>query len=171
LRGCGEDEAAFAHYAAANAARRAQLAYARERTAAEVDATIEAARRILPIGPEAGGCFAPDPIFVLGMPRAGSTLIEQILSSHPLVEGTMELPDIPAMVRRLKAGRDGRSLADILMHWGGRATRAGRGIPRPHTGAAAERAAVLHRQDAEQLALCAVHSRDPASGADHRCAA
>ncbi|EGD57984.1 sulfotransferase [Novosphingobium nitrogenifigens DSM 19370] len=114
----GEDEAAFAHYAAANAARRAQLAYARERTAAEVDATIEAARRILPIGPEAGGCFAPDPIFVLGMPRAGSTLIEQILSSHPLVEGTMELPDIPAMVRRLKAGQDGRSLADILIALG-----------------------------------------------------
>ena len=40
---------------------------------------------------------AADPIFIVGMPRAGSTLVEQILSSHSLVEGTSELPDIPAL--------------------------------------------------------------------------
>ena len=51
------------------------------------------------------GCNAPDPIFILGMPRAGSTLIEQILSSHPLVEGTMELPDIPAIAKRMGGTR------------------------------------------------------------------
>jgi hypothetical protein len=51
------------------------------------------------------GCPAPDPIFILGMPRAGSTLIEQILASHPEVEGTMELPDIPALVKRLSGRR------------------------------------------------------------------
>ncbi len=51
---------------------------------------------------EGQGCPAPDPIFILGMPRAGSTLIEQILASHPLVEGTMELPDIPALAKRLE---------------------------------------------------------------------
>ena len=45
------------------------------------------------------GCGAPDPIFVLGMPRAGSTLVEQILSSHSLVEGTSELADIPVLAR------------------------------------------------------------------------
>jgi hypothetical protein len=44
---------------------------------------------------------APDPIFVVGLPRSGSTLIEQILSSHSQVEGTMELPDIIAIARRL----------------------------------------------------------------------
>jgi hypothetical protein len=44
------------------------------------------------------GCPAPDPIFIVGMPRAGSTLIEQILSSHSQVEGTMELPDLRNMV-------------------------------------------------------------------------
>ena len=43
----------------------------------------------------AAGSPAPDPIFIVGLPRAGSTLLEQILASHPLVEGTMELPDIP----------------------------------------------------------------------------
>ena len=47
-----------------------------------------------------GGCEAPDPIFIVGMPRAGSTLVEQILSSHSLVEGTSELPDIPALARQ-----------------------------------------------------------------------
>src|SRR3546814_11640499 len=47
------------------------------------------------------GCPSPDPIFIVGMPRAGSTLVEQILASHPQVEGTMELPDITALARRL----------------------------------------------------------------------
>jgi hypothetical protein len=47
------------------------------------------------------GAPAPDPIFILGMPRSGSTLLEQILASHSQVEGTMELPDINALVRSL----------------------------------------------------------------------
>ena len=40
------------------------------------------------------GCQAPDPIFIVGLPRAGSTLLEQILASHSNVDGTMELHDI-----------------------------------------------------------------------------
>lgn len=47
------------------------------------------------------GCDAADPVFILGLPRAGSTLLEQILSSHSLVEGTMELPDIPHIAGQL----------------------------------------------------------------------
>jgi predicted Zn-dependent protease len=47
------------------------------------------------------GCTAPDPIFVVGLPRAGSTLLEQILASHSQVEGTSELQDIIAISRRL----------------------------------------------------------------------
>ena len=54
------------------------------------------------------GCPAPDPIFILGMPRAGSTLIEQILASHSQVEGTMELPDIPALAKRLGGAQAAR---------------------------------------------------------------
>jgi hypothetical protein len=46
-----------------------------------------------------GGNPAQDPIFVVGMPRAGSTLVEQILSSHSLVEGTAELPEMPPIAR------------------------------------------------------------------------
>ena len=49
-----------------------------------------------------GGCPDPDPIFILGMPRAGSTLMEQILSSHSLVDGTQELPNILAIVQQLR---------------------------------------------------------------------
>ena len=48
---------------------------------------------------------APDPIFIVGLPRAGSTLIEQILASHRQVEGTMELPDIIAIARELGGAR------------------------------------------------------------------
>jgi tetratricopeptide (TPR) repeat protein len=51
------------------------------------------------------GCRRPDPIFIVGLPRAGSTLIEQILASHSQVEGTMELADIPRLVARLQ-GRE-----------------------------------------------------------------
>ena len=47
------------------------------------------------------GCEAPDPIFIVGLPRAGSTLLEQVLASHSRVEGTAELPDIIAISRRL----------------------------------------------------------------------
>ena len=50
------------------------------------------------------GCAAPDPIFIVGLPRAGSTLLEQILASHSKVDGTLELPNIPALAYRL-AGR------------------------------------------------------------------
>jgi tetratricopeptide (TPR) repeat protein len=51
------------------------------------------------------GCDRTDPIFIVGLPRAGSTLIEQILASHSKVEGTMELADIPRLVQHLQ-GRD-----------------------------------------------------------------
>ena len=51
------------------------------------------------------GCNAAHPIFIVGLPRAGSTLIEQILASHSLVEGTKELPDIPQLVQHLN-GRE-----------------------------------------------------------------
>jgi tetratricopeptide (TPR) repeat protein len=46
-----------------------------------------------------------DPIFIVGLPRAGSTLIEQILASHSRVEGTQELFDIPRIVHELNGDR------------------------------------------------------------------
>ena len=53
------------------------------------------------------GCDAPDPIFILGLPRAGSTLLEQILSSHSEVDGTLELPNILSLSQQLR--RRGRA--------------------------------------------------------------
>jgi hypothetical protein len=50
------------------------------------------------------GCPAPDPIFIVGMPRAGSTLLEQIISSHSQVDGTLELPNILSLSHRLRRG-------------------------------------------------------------------
>ncbi len=47
------------------------------------------------------GCAAPDPVFIVGLPRAGSTLLEQILASHPLVDGTLELPNILGLAFKL----------------------------------------------------------------------
>ena len=51
------------------------------------------------------GITAPDPIFIVGLPRAGSTLLEQILASHPLVDGTQELPNIAAFAFELDGRR------------------------------------------------------------------
>lgn len=48
------------------------------------------------------GAGAPDPIFIVGLPRAGSTLLEQILASHSQVDGTHELPNILSLARRLR---------------------------------------------------------------------
>ena len=48
------------------------------------------------------GCEAPDPIFIIGMPRAGSTLLEQMLACHSAIEGTSELPDMITLTRNLK---------------------------------------------------------------------
>jgi predicted Zn-dependent protease len=47
------------------------------------------------------GCDSAAPIFIIGLPRSGSTLIEQILASHSKVEGTMELANIPRLVQDL----------------------------------------------------------------------
>jgi tetratricopeptide (TPR) repeat protein len=91
---------AFAHYEKANALRRKSLPYDSTETSAFVDRMIAALPAEIFARRAGQGCAAPDPIFVLGMPRAGSTLIEQILASHSQVEGTSELPDIPTLSRK-----------------------------------------------------------------------
>ena len=51
-----------------------------------------------------GGFLSKDPIFILGLPRAGSTLIEQILASHSMIDGTLELPNILSIAQSLRGG-------------------------------------------------------------------
>ena len=100
LEDAKDPDGAFTHYAAGNALRRRSLDYDPQTTSDFVDGAIAGATADLFASRAAAGCQARDPIFILGMPRAGSTLVEQILSSHSQVEGTSELPDIPALARR-----------------------------------------------------------------------
>jgi len=103
----GQADAAFAHYAAGNALRRQGLPYDAAETTRFVDRLIAMATPEFVAARAGHGCGAADPVFVLGMPRAGSTLVEQILASHSAVEGTSELPDIPVLARRDKAYPEG----------------------------------------------------------------
>lgn len=95
-----EDEPAFAHYSEGNRIRAGQLHYDPDVMSRHVEACEEIFTGEFLEAHMHAGCAAPDPIFVLGLPRAGSTLIEQILSSHPAIEGTMELHDIIALSQR-----------------------------------------------------------------------
>lgn len=107
LEDAGEAARAFAFYRDGAALRRKAIDYDAEAN------TAHAARSKALMTPaffaerRDWGCPAPDPIFIVGLPRSGSTLIEQILSSHSAVEGTMELPDIISIARRL-GGRQRR---------------------------------------------------------------
>lgn len=90
----------FHHYSEGNRLRREEMGYDPDEASAQVDRVIELLTPEFLAAHEGLGDPAPDPIFIVGLPRAGSTLIEQILSSHSQIEGTMELPDIPAMAIR-----------------------------------------------------------------------
>jgi len=97
----GDADRAFGHYADGNALRRTQLVYDADETERFVDDCIALATPAFFAERSGWGSEARDPIFILGMPRAGSTLIEQILASHSAIEGTTELPDLPALARRI----------------------------------------------------------------------
>ncbi len=113
----GRAEAAFARYADANRHRRAVLPYRAEDIRATVDRMIAVLTPALFARFDGAGSPDRDPIFVLGMPRAGSTLIEQILASHSQVEGTSELPDIPVLSGRVRPYPAGLAEADAaLLH-------------------------------------------------------
>ncbi|HEX3950337.1 MAG TPA: sulfotransferase [Steroidobacteraceae bacterium] len=97
----GEYAESFVQYALGNQLRRTQFRYEPEEMSAHV-ARVKASCTAAFFADRAShGATAPDPIFIVGLPRAGSTLLEQILSSHSQVEGTMELPDMPAIAKTL----------------------------------------------------------------------
>ena len=101
LEDAKEFEDSFRHYAQGNALRKEDLAYDENDLSFRLDRTKAVLTPALFAEKGGQGCEAPDPIFIVGLPRAGSTLLEQILSSHSQVEGTMELPDIIAIAQRL----------------------------------------------------------------------
>jgi tetratricopeptide (TPR) repeat protein len=101
----GRFEESFRYYERGNAFKRSESRYRPEIIEQNTRLQIEVCRAELFSRHESAGAQNPDPIFIVGLPRAGSTLLEQILASHSRVEGTQELSDIPRLVLDLQ-GRD-----------------------------------------------------------------
>ncbi len=104
----GDYTQAFEYYERGNRLKREEVGYDWRRISKEIALQIEHCTPELFAKTSGAGSKAADPIFILGLPRAGSTLLEQILASHSLVEGTMELPNILALAHKL----DGRRRVD-----------------------------------------------------------
>ncbi len=99
----GDYAAAFERYAVANALRRSIEPYDSLAHAAFVRSMIETTSETFFAARGEAGNPDSSPIFVVGMPRSGSTLVEQILASHSAVEGLSELPEITRLARTISA--------------------------------------------------------------------
>jgi tetratricopeptide (TPR) repeat protein len=97
----GEFGESFEHYVRGNALRRRAVLYEADANDRFVQSLQKLYTADFFAARAASGCDAPDPIFIVGLPRSGSTLLEQILASHSAVEGTRELPDIPGFALEL----------------------------------------------------------------------
>ena len=95
-------ETSFDYYERGNALKHRQTGYKPETIEGRVRAQVETCTRELFERRQGVGLDCRDPIFIVGLPRAGSTLLEQILASHSQVEGTMELHNILALAQRLR---------------------------------------------------------------------
>lgn len=111
LEDAADHATSFRHYAAGNALRKRRVPYRAEDTTARTERARTLFDRAFFEARRGWGDPSADPIFVVGLPRAGSTLVEQILASHPAVEGTMELPEVISLARGLRA--EGDAEADL----------------------------------------------------------
>lgn len=108
---------AWYHFHTGNELRRTSEIYDSVTTQVTHDALIETFDEEFVNSTKGSGCQSDAPIFILGLPRSGSTLIEQILASHSQVEGTRELPDISLLGRRLtKSKPPGIKYPDAVKH-------------------------------------------------------
>lgn len=98
----GMFDKSFENYALGNHLKSKQTRYTTDQMREQLDAQIQHVTADLIKQHQGEGCPDADPIFIVGLPRAGSTLIEQILASHSQVDGTMELPDVLSIVHRLR---------------------------------------------------------------------
>ena len=98
-----EAEKAFAHYADGNAIAAAAIPPHAPRTAERVDRAIAIFTRPFFAAREGFGDPSDAPIFIVGLHRSGSTLVEQILASHPEIEATSELPILGQLMRSVAA--------------------------------------------------------------------
>ena len=95
-------EESFGYYARGNALKRSELNYRPELAERNMRLHASVCTQELFEARRGSGCPRRDPIFIVGLPRSGSTLIEQILSSHSQVDGTLELPEIPRLVQQFR---------------------------------------------------------------------
>ena len=109
-----EFEDSFRHYSEGNRLRREVAPYNPQ----ELEEHVLQSKKVLTkqffTTRDRFGAEEPDPIFVLGLPRSGSTLVEQILASHSAVEGTMELPNIASIAKSLEYSGPGQTTGDYL---------------------------------------------------------
>lgn len=114
----GKYKESFDFYKSGNEYQRSNSSYSKEDFSEECKNQISVCNRDLFEVKKDWGCDAKDPIFILGLPRAGSTLTEQILASHSMVEGTHELPNILAIAHKLnlrQAQEEESRYPDILL--------------------------------------------------------
>ena len=93
---------AFHHLEKGNNIKNKQSLYSIERMNKELQAQEDICNEEFFQNLGDGGFKTKDPIFILGLPRAGSTLIEQILASHSMIDGTLELPNILSIAQNLR---------------------------------------------------------------------
>lgn len=101
----GDYAVSFEYYERGNRLKREEVRYDWTRISNEIGLQIDHCTPTLFAAQKGSGSNRADPIFIVGLPRAGSTLLEQILASHSQVEGTMELPNILALAHRLDGRR------------------------------------------------------------------
>ncbi len=110
----GEHAESFRFYAKGNALKKEECTFQPE----VLERTLERQAELCTAGFFAErrgyGCEDPAPIFIVGLPRAGSTLLEQILASHSEIEGTMELADVPRLVSALDLHASGARYPGVL---------------------------------------------------------
>jgi tetratricopeptide (TPR) repeat protein len=107
LEDAGEYAESYSYYERGNALKHQSLRYRPETVERNTRLQIDVCTREFFAAREGVGCPSGEPIFIVGLPRSGSTLIEQILASHSQAEGTMELVDVQRLVQVLQ-GRESR---------------------------------------------------------------
>ena len=169
----GEYGESFHYYELGNRLKHTEIRYRPEITEGNTRQQIEVCTAEFFASRKDWGALQPDPIFIVGLPRSGSTLLEQILASHSQVEGTQELPNVQQIVATLR-GRDTdpgdpryprilERLTAADFH------RLGETLPYRHPRLP-RGPALLHRQEPEQFPAPRAHSPDAAHREDHRCA-
>ena len=111
-----EHAQSFRFYELGNDLKRRQTGYDADRMTAEMDAQKKVCTSELFESKANVGSRVRDPIFILGLPRAGSTLLEQILASHSQIDGTLELPNILALAHKLRGRKAGKSRYPDVLH-------------------------------------------------------